>query len=297
MVEEITIDRTLPSIAKGTYIVRPPLVKPSRLTKRRPDATGKDLSSGWVINYAVGCLHGCIFCYVDLIHKKFNPYKLNTEPRWGEYFYTPANLWQAIVETPWHRWSGEEVLMSSTHDPYLPQLYKYTRAILEKALRAGIRVRIQTRSMLVLRDLQFLERYKNRVILQVSIATMNPRFARMIEPKVPSPERRVEILKKAKNHGLETGVIVAPIFPPNRHRPSVEEDLDKIMSRLAEANVDRVYGETLHVRGPNMGYIREALGGPVRVGREFDEWVEGLFYRLLDKYGLRGEYWPEKYAF
>ena len=273
------------------FMIKPPLVKRSRLTKRGPNATGKDLSSGWVVNYAVGCTHGCVFCYVDSIHKRFNPYKLDTSPLWGQYFYVPSNLWQAIVQTPWHRWRGEEVLMSSTHDPYLPQLYKYTRAILERALRVGVRIRIQTRSMLVLKDLDLLERYRDRVIVQVSIATMNQEFARLIEPRVPSPEKRLMILREAKKRGLETGVIIAPIFPPNKHRPNLEEDLESIVSRLAEARVDRVYGETLHIRGQNMRYIQQALGEPIHVGREFDQYVERLFYKLLDEYGLKGEYW------
>ena len=285
--------QSLNNVKSGKYRIRPPLVKPSRLTKRRRNGTGKDLSSGWVVNYAVGCTHGCIFCYVDAIHKKFNPYKLDTRPWWGQYFYVPENLWQAIKETPWHRWAGEEILMSSTHDPYLPQLYRYTRAILEYALRAGVRVRIQTRSMLVLKDLDFLAQYKNRVIVQVSIATMNPEFARLIEPRVPSPKKRLLILREAKSRGLETGVIIAPIFPPNRHRVWLEEDLDTFMASLAEIGVDRVYGEILHVRGQNMRYIREVLGEPLHVSRDFDQYVEALFYRLLAEYGLKGEYWPE----
>ena len=180
--------------------------------------------------------------------------------------------------------------MSSTHDPYLPQLYKYTRAILERALKAGVRIRILTRSTLILKDLDLLERYRDRVIVQVSIATMDPRFARLIEPRVPSPEKRLMILREAKKRGLETGANIAPIFPPNKHRPWLEEDLESIVARLAEARVDRVYGELLHIRGMNMKYIREALGEPIHVDRQVDQYVERLFYRLLDEYGLKGEY-------
>ncbi len=280
----------------GTYRIRPPLIKRSKLTTKDRNGVGKDLSTGWAINYAVGCTHGCIFCYVDAIHKKFNPNKVDPEAvqlPWGRYFFVPENLWEAIRKTPWWKWRGEEALMSSTHDPYLPQLYKYTRAILERALMNGVRIRIQTRSMLVLNDLDLLEEYKDRVVLQVSIATMNHRFARLIEPGAPRPEKRLKILEEAKARGIETGVIIAPIFPPNSYRPDLKADLEEIIARLAEIGVDRVYGEMLHIRGVNMRYIRQTLGEPIRVTEDIDKNIEYLFNRLIRKYGLKGEYWPE----
>ncbi len=268
-------------------------MKPSRLTTAKKNGVGKDLSTGWAVNYAIGCLHGCIFCYVDAIHKKFNTYKVDVSPPWGYYFYVPVNIWEAINRTPWHKWRGEEVLLSSMHDPYLPQLTMYTRAILERALAVGVRVRIQTRSMLVLQDLDLLEKYRNQVVLQVSIPTMNPEFARLIEPRVPPPSARLKILEEAAKHGLETGVIIAPIFPPNKHRPNLEEDLELLASELKRIGVDRVYGEMLHVRGRNMSYIRSVLGEWIKVSRETDRYIEELFYQVLRKYGLKGEYWPE----
>ena len=53
---------------------------------------------------------------------------------WGDYFFIPMNINDAIEETNWTKWKGEEVMMCSTHDPYLPQLVPMTRKILEKAL-------------------------------------------------------------------------------------------------------------------------------------------------------------------
>jgi DNA repair photolyase len=40
------------------------IVRRSDLSK---DSSGKDLSDGWAVNFAVGCTHGCLFCYVDRI--------------------------------------------------------------------------------------------------------------------------------------------------------------------------------------------------------------------------------------
>ncbi|MEB3787598.1 MAG: radical SAM protein [Desulfurococcales archaeon] len=269
---------SMPGVRVGWYRVRPPLVKKSRI------------AGGWVVNYAVGCTHGCVFCYADSIHKKYNVYGLDVGGDWGTYFYIPRNLWQAIVETPWGRWRGKEVLLSSMHDPYLPQLYKYTRAILERALRAGVRVRILTRSPLVLRDLDLLEEYRDKVTVGVSIATLDPGFARLIELRVTPPRVRLRVLEEAAGRGLRTVAHVAPVFPANRARPWLEEDLESIMAELARVGVDYVYGESLHARGSNMAYIRRVLGEEVRVDRGFDGYLERLFHRLLGRYGLRGEY-------
>ncbi len=294
---EDILKRIPSNIRTGTYRINPPLIKPSRLTRKEKGGNGKDLSDGWVVNYAIGCLHACIFCYVDVIHKKFPRKGLNqlVRNRWGYYFAIPSNIIEAINETPWHKWSGIEVLMSSTHDPYLSQLITWTRKILEHGLSNGVRFLIQTRSHLVLRDLDILSRHRNQVRLQVSIATINKDFSRAIEPRAPPPEKRIEILREAKeNANLTTGAIIAPVFPPNIYVQDVYQDLLAIAERLTETKVDKVYGESLHPRGPNMEYIKEALGVKINL-KGWDIRAEKLFYKALDEYGLKGEWWPERY--
>lgn len=282
-----------PGVLLGSFRINPPLIKPSKLTRRSIGGVGKELSDGWAVNYAVGCLFGCRFCYVDAIHKLYSSARVGeiVQADWGYYFAVPSNLEEAIEATPWHKWRGEEVLMSSTHDPYLPQLKTYTRKILEKMLGNGVRVCIQTRSPLVLEDLDLLKAYREQVRLQVSVATLNTELAKIIEPRVVAPHRRLEILTEAKKNGIKTGIIVAPILPPCRLRPSVEEDLRKIFQRLAEIRVDYVYGETLHVRGVNMSYLSEALGEGLQTTPAFDTAVGELFNKLLNHYALRGQYW------
>jgi DNA repair photolyase len=282
--------------SKG-YRIKPPIVKPTRLTSKERGGVGKNLSDGWVINYAIGCTHGCVFCYVDSIHKRYSRERVGpaVDMPWGEYFVVPENLWEAIEETPWTRWSGVEVLMSSTHDPYLPQLYRYTRAILEKALSSGIRIRILTRSLLAIKDLDLLSKFKDRVKFQVSIATMNEDLARIIEPRVPSPSKRISLLREAKETGISILAIVAPVFPPNAYREDLARDLDEILSNLAEVGVDYVYGESLHIRGSNILYIEKALEEKIDVNHNFDRYAGKLFTELLGKYALKGEWWYENY--
>ena len=112
----------------------------------------------------------------------------------------------------------------------------------------GVRFCIQTRSMRVLDDIDILEGYKDQIRVQVSIATFDHLLHKVIEPHVVPPECRIEIIEEIKERGIETGVIIAPIFPPNNLRPHVFEDLTKIFEKLSEIQPDRVFGETLHAK-------------------------------------------------
>ena len=285
----------LPSgVAGGSYRATIPLIRPSKLTSKRRGGIGKDLSEGWCLNFAVGCTHGCPFCYVDAIHKRFGGrYGRQTRRRWGDYFLSPSNLQSAIERTPWERWRGKEVMMSSTHDPYLPALAGAAREILEHALPAGVRLCIQTRSTLAAKDFDMIAEYDGQVRLQVSIATMSRELSRKIEPRVPPPERRMRMLAEAKEAGLRVGVIIAPVFPANRLRPDIAEDLAEIAAGLAEIEPDHIYGESLHVRGENVQLVEEVLGDRLRLTPDFDGGAGLLFSSELEKAGLEGTWWPD----
>jgi DNA repair photolyase len=258
---------------------------------------GKALSSGWAVNFAVGCSFGCPFCYVDSIWKGYGRSRFGSlvELRWGDYLLLPTNLDEAIEATPWHRWSGVEVLMSSTHDPFLPQLADGARKILETALSKGVRFCIQTRSPIAARSIPIMMNHKEQVRLQVSIATMDKKFSRFIEPRVAPPDARLRLLKNAKEAGLKIGVVIAPILPPVPQRPDWKSDLEEIFRELAVIKPDFIYGESLHSRGMNLIYLREIIG--VEIGKKELirlDWEAGrLFKELTKQYGLKGIWWYE----
>lgn len=282
-------------IAFGEYHCSVPLIHQSRLTTTELGGIGKDLSEGWCLNFAVGCTHGCPFCYVDSIYKRFgkNRYGEIVLGKWGDYLLVPDNIDVAIRETSWERWKDAEVMLSSTHDPYLPELNGLARAILEEALPKGVRFCIQTRSTLVLSDLSLLADYKDQVRLQISLATSRESFASIIEPRVPSPASRLKILKKAKSAGIRTGVIIAPVFPPVTLRPNVKDDLKQLATMLAEAMPDHIFGESLHVRGGNYRLLEDVLQEPIASRRDFDELVSSIFHEEMRRNGLNATWWPE----
>ena len=300
-IEFYLFDIDMNKVSYGKFRMKLPLIKSSKLTSLEHGGVGKELSDGWAINYAIGCTHACRFCYVDNIHKRFSTRYSNLVNRpWGMYLLIPENIEDVIEKTEWWKWKGKEVMMSSTHDPYLPQLYHITRKILEKSLPYGVRYLIQTRSTLVTKDVSLLSEYKDQIRLQVSIATLDEKFAKIIEPRVPSPTARFEILKKAKDAGLTTGIIVAPVFPKKDWR----KDVEKILEKAAELKVDNVYGEALHIRGLNINYIKEAIANEKEYSdmseslsllalNSFDNQAGRWFNGLLRMYNLKGRWWYE----
>jgi DNA repair photolyase len=299
-------------VSYGYYEIKPPLIKPSALTANK---SGKELSDGYALNYAIGCTHACRFCYVDAIHKRFTKSRLlknengkdadtnantNVDANvsiinnpWGMYMLIPTkeSFWYALMNTEWYRWKDVEVMLSSTHDPYLPELYEYTRKILETSLPYGVRYCIQTRSLLVRKDFDLLLRYKEQIRLQYSIMTLNLTLYRLLEPRVPSPYARLNVLKEASTLGLKVGVIIAPIFPIEGWR----EDLEMLFKELATISNITVYGEILHRRGSNLRYIKEQGISITDIDlKDFDKQVGSHFEVLLSKYGLKGRYWYER---
>lgn len=320
-------DNDVNKVSIGKYRINPPLIKPSKLTTKDKvkDSSDKDLSDGYAINYAIGCTHACRFCYVDSIHKRFTLPRLmggkgrgrvtynvinnndNDKDKeedaiaitrsWGMYLLIPENIDEAIDKTNWSRFKDKEVMMSSTHDPYLPQLYPITRKILEVSLPYGVRYCIQTRSMLVLKDLDLLTKYRNQIRLQVSIATLNEEISSLIEPRVSLPRARLSVLKAAKEYGLKTGVIIAPVFPIK----GWERDLKAIIKEAKDI-ADNIYGECIHVRGINIEYLKDVLPSDMlefELNKDnllrFDRLAGYWFNLLLKEYNLKGKgrWWYE----
>ena len=283
-------------VRADSYKASIPLIRRSKLTTRDRGGIGKHLSDGWCLNFAVGCTHACPFCYVDAIHKRFGPgrYGDSVLRTWGDYLLVPSNLEDAIERTPWSKWKGIEVMLSSTHDPYLPTLAPWARRILARALEEGVRFCVQTRSYLVTKDMDLLEAYHNQVRLQVSIATMDRDFARLIEPRVPPPEARVDILRRAQGHGLKAGLIMAPIFPPVGVRPEAGQDIRSIVRALDGIRLDHVYGESLHVRGQNMRLLEAALGERVIIPPGFDDDAARVFRQEWGRRLVDATWWYER---
>lgn len=251
-------------------------INPSELWKKR--------LGDWVVNPYVGCEHGCKFCYCPAMPgvKFFNEGRAQSE--WGSYLIPKVGIVEALERqlktfTPAKakrtEWGDGWVLMSFLTDCYTPAEAKLglTRACLQRLLEAGHKVRIQTRSALVERDFDLLEKHKAQVRLGTSLPHLDDALARILEPRATGPTRRLKMLEKAAGRGIPVYVAVAPVIRFSGWQ--------KTILRLSDAGLDftEVFCEVLNPKGANLAMMvqamRDAGHPPDAVGerRGHLEWV------------------------
>ena len=162
----------------------------------------------YVINPYVGCQHACSYCYARFM-KKFTGHR---EP-WGEFVDVKINAPDLLRKEIVRKKKGE-VWVSGVCDPYQPleKKYQLTRKCLEILFENHWPVVIQTRSPLVLRDLDLFKKAEN---LQVglSITTASDDVRKVFEPKAPPIGERLKAVEELHRNGIATYVMIAPILP------------------------------------------------------------------------------------
>ena len=112
---------------------------------------------------------------------------------------------------------GEQIALGTATDPYQPaeKRFEITRGILEEiAVHRGLESGIVTKSDLIVRDVELLRRVAehNRLYINLTITTLNTKLARILEPRAPRPDLRLQAVAKLVEAGLNAGVICSPVF-------------------------------------------------------------------------------------
>lgn len=193
------------------------------------------------LNPYIGCMHGCRYCYARFM-KRFCGHREG----WGEFVDVKVNAVELLMHEVGVKRVGL-VWISGVCDPYQPVEARYglTRACLEVLLGRGWPVFIQTKSNLVLRDLDLLMRFRDGVEVALTITTGDEGVRRIFEPNAPSIGRRLEALEALNSHGIRTCVMIAPILPGAEMVVDMVEGLaDKVLlDKLNYHYADWVYRE------------------------------------------------------
>jgi DNA repair photolyase len=162
----------------------------------------------YVINPYVGCQHGCSYCYARFM-KRFSGH---LEP-WGLFADVKINAPDLLRKEITKKKRGR-VWMSGVCDPYQPLEVKYelTRRCLEILAANEWPVTIQTRSPLVLRDLDILKGARD-LEAGLSITTADDKIRRLFEPYATSVEDRLDTLEELHQNGIRTYAMIAPVLP------------------------------------------------------------------------------------
>jgi DNA repair photolyase len=188
----------------------------------------------WTVNPYRGCEFGCRYCYARYTHEYMDLDSADFESK----IYVKQNA-GALAERDLgsERIWGEHIAVGTATDPYQPAEREFgaTRAILEKvAEREGLSLSITTKSNQVVRDIEVLRRIAARLSLSVNvtITTLHGCLARLLEPRAPRPELRLEAVRKLRGAGISAGVFAMPVLPGLTDR---EEDLDALARGASEA--------------------------------------------------------------
>ena len=214
------------SLAVGTQVLEEK-VKTILAGNDSPDI-GFDLS----INPYRGCEHGCVYCYARPTHSYLN---LSPGIDFETRIIAKVNAAQRLREAFSAR--GFEPMMlniGSATDAYQPAERRLgiTRSVIEVMSEFAHPFSIITKSSGIERDLDLIAPMAQRRLAAayVSITTLDPALARVMEPRAASPERRLRTIRVLADAGVPVGVSVSPVIPFLN-----EPELERILEAAREA--------------------------------------------------------------
>jgi DNA repair photolyase len=192
----------------------------------------------YVVNPYIGCQHGCTYCYARFM-KRFTGHK---EP-WGEFVDVKINA-PDLLQRETEKMPPGRVWVSGVCDPYQPleKTYKLTRKCLEILLQHGWPITVQTKSSLVLRDVNLLKG-TDKAEVGLSVTTGDEGIRQLFEPGAPSISERVKALEELHIAGIRTFAMIAPMLP------KAEELATMLRGKVDYVLIDRMnyhYGDWVY---------------------------------------------------
>lgn len=215
------------------------------------------------MNLYRGCSFGCIYCdsRSDVYHiKNFDKIKIK------------ANALKILEEELATKKIKGVVSFGTLSDPYneLESDLCLTRGALELIKKYGFGVSIDTKSDLILRDIDLLKEIakNNSVIIKISITTSDDKLAKILEPNVISSTKRFQVLKILRENNLYAGVLMTPVLPFITDK---EENIKEMVKKSSQNNAKFIY---------------------TKLGLSLKSNVKDYYYEHIDKYykGLVNDY-------
>ena len=224
------------------------------------------------VNLYRGCCHGCLYC-----DSRSDCYRNPDFDRVTAKADAPRILRDELARKVRPAFIG----MGAMSDPYNPfeEELLLTRHALELIDAYDCGVSVDTKSDLIVRDVDLYQSIQahSPVICKITVTTVDEELAAKVEPRAPSPARRLEAIRKLAEAGLFCGVLLMPVLPFLEDRP---EQVLSVVDRSADAGAKFIYsgfGVTMR-QGQREYFLRE-------LDRAFPG--EHLSRRYLARYGDR----------
>jgi len=271
----------------------------------------------WTINPYRGCEFACKYCYARYTHE----YMELDGSEFEKKIYVKKDAAPLLANDISRKYSyasersgGEKpdhIAIGTATDPYQPAEREHgvTRACLEElAKREGLSISIITKSNQIVRDIDVLTKIAARSSLQIDITvtTMRPRLARLLEPRAPRPDLRIAAVKELHEAGLAVGVSASPLVPGITDG---EGELEAVAAAAKEAGAQWFFSGVLFLMPSSakqfLPFVREKFP---RLAKQYEQWYAKNGYapeeyrraaservaRIREKYGFRSRPWVDK---
>lgn len=180
------------------------------------------------LNPYTGCAHACIYCYItSYIPRAFSP-----RLKKGLLKRLRTELPKLSRSIP--------VTIANSSDPYQPLEREHRQTLACLKLLREFKVMLVTKGDLVQRDAHLIAGMQAAVA--ITITTLDADTAAKLEPKAPSPERRLRALQVLAEHGIPTICRIDPVIP------GINDDFRELVREVACAGVRHVTASTFKPR-------------------------------------------------
>ena len=222
------------------------------------------------MNIYRGCSHGCIYC-----DSRSKCYQFKHPLEDIEVKQNAPGLLEKTLKSKRKKCMIGTGAMS---DPYLhcEETLGLTRKCLEIIKKYGFGISIQTKSDMILRDIDLLDEINKstKCVVQMTLTTYDDDLCRILEPNVCNTKRRIEVLEEMQKRGIPTIVWITPILP---FINDTEENVTIILKECARVGVKGIidFGMGLTLREGDREYYYAAL----------DKHFPGMKQRYIERYG------------
>ena len=207
----------------------------------------RQLPFTWTINPYRGCEFGCRYCYARYTHEFMEMRDgLDFEQKIYVKQHTASLLRRELCRVK----PDEAIALGTATDPYQPaeRRYEVTRAILEEFTHhRGYELGIVSKSNLMVRDIDLMQQVArtNKLSVHITITTLDASLARILEPRAPRPDLRLEAVRALAQAGLRVGVSCCPVMPGITDSFA---NLEAVVRAAAEAGADYVFANPLFLK-------------------------------------------------
>ncbi|MGB2989196.1 MAG: radical SAM protein [Candidatus Zixiibacteriota bacterium] len=246
----------------------------------------------YALNPYTGCQHACVYCYAEFM-KKYTNHKED----WGEFVDAKTNVIERLRQQVKRTRPGT-VQLGTVTDAYQPaeERFRLARGCLEVLADSDFPVTIQTKSDLVLRDIDILKKIKDKEV-GFTITCPDPEIERLFEPGASDLERRFEALRELVNRDIPTYVFFGPILPFfSDHR----ESLLRLFERLQKIKVKKIYLDKMNylkgkrkkisrILGDNFPHALRFYDGVMEREEKYTEWLRATLASTLSRFPFEPE--------